>query len=196
MGQGRKTRELHEALEIYHILRACCIEAMESIKRDPGKFARKVAEKTGKTAGAAGYSRESFQHFFDKSLAPILDEVCFIDLVRVFEKTVFEFVNNASGEIKSAIKKGSKEKYPFYLCADKFVKVSEQDIHNLGDVQKILEDKISPDLHKELTNIVKYRNWLAHGNRFKKEGEPNLPGDLREIHEILEEVLAEIRPAP
>ncbi len=200
MGQGQRTRDLQEALEVYHILCVCCSEGMEAIKRDPGKFARKVAEKTGKAFGEARYTRKSLQDFFDQSITPMLNEMCFIDLVRVFEQIVFEFVDNASGAIKSAIKKGSKEKYPFYLYAEKFVKGSERDIHNLGDVQKILEDRESgdrnpSDLQKKLTNIVKYRNWLAHGNRFKKEGEPSQPGDLLEIQEILQEVLAQIRPA-
>jgi hypothetical protein len=191
-------RDLKDALEVYYLLEVCCSDGMNSVNMNPKKFACKLAEKAGKTHGDPDYTRTSLKNLFDKA-TPTLYEVCFIDLVRVFEQIVFDLIDTASGQIRRAIKSASKEKYPFYLCAENFVKVvvkdGEGDIANLGELQKILEGKISPDLHKKLTNIVKYRNWLAHGKRFKdKKGPPPHPGRIPQVLEILEEVLTKIRP--
>jgi hypothetical protein len=187
-----KQRDLKETLEIYNVLKACCSEVMEWVKRDPAKFASKLAQKTSRAPGDPSYSKKSLAELFDNTVTPTLDEVCFIDLVRVFERIVFDLVDNASGQIRRVIEKGSKEKYPFHLYADKFVKVKETDIGNLGDVQKILQGRIDRDLENKLTNIVKYRNWLAHGKRFADK--PSWPGTIAEVLEILEEVLTKIRP--
>ncbi|MGO9569833.1 MAG: hypothetical protein ACLP5H_20055 [Desulfomonilaceae bacterium] len=195
----KKTRDLKEVLEIYYVLEVCCSDGMNSVKTNHRKLAAKLAEKAGKTYGDPEYTRESLKDLFDKA-APTLYEVCFLDLVRVFEQIVFDLIDTASGEIRRAIKRSRKEKYPFYLCAENFVKIVRVreggDISNLRDVEKILEGAISPDLQKKLANIVKYRNWLAHGKRFKDEkDQPPFPGEIPQVLEILEEVLARIRPA-
>ncbi|MEW6350351.1 MAG: hypothetical protein AB1646_14890 [Thermodesulfobacteriota bacterium] len=130
-------------------------------------------------------------------MTPAPEELCFIDLVRVFEGIVFDLVDNASGEIKKTIR-ASKGKYPFSPSAEKFVKSSEgRDISNLGHIQEILEGRLSRNLSEKLAAIVKYRNWLAHGNRFKDtNAQASLPGDRHQVLAILKDVLAGIRPIP
>lgn len=187
-------RDLSKAVEIYHALEVCCSEAMEAApKRNDTKFADKLSFRTERKTGDPPYTKRELKDLFDNHVVPILDEICFIDLVRVFEQVVFDLVDNASGRIRSVVKK-SKEKYPFHLCSEKFVKSpTNRDISNLGHVHDILEGKISPDLHKKLGQIVDYRNWLTHGNRFKGK-KPVSPGSLPEVLDILEEVLTKIRP--
>ncbi|MFA6223026.1 MAG: hypothetical protein WC647_12000 [Desulfomonilaceae bacterium] len=190
------SRELEDTLEIYRALRVCCTEAMELAKRNAWKnLAKKLEATSKKTHGDAPYSKRDLENLFDNHVMPILDEVCFIDLVRVFERIVFELVDNASGEIKKTIK-GSKANYPFYLCAEKFVKSStERDIRNLGDIQEILKGGVSNSLYDDLGKIVKYRNWLAHGNRFKdKKDQAARPGEMDWVLDIFKEILTRIRP--
>ena len=68
-------------------------------------------------------ARKISRILFDNEVTPILYEMCFLDLIRVFERIVFEFVDNATGEIEKIINK-SKEIYAFSSCAAKFVKSS------------------------------------------------------------------------
>lgn len=193
-----ESRKLEKVLEIYQVLKLSCEDPRESLKRNTWRnFAEKLAEKTGRTVGDAPYSKKDLEDLFDNGVTPILYEISFLDLVRVFERIVFSLVDNASGKIGKIIKQ-SKETYPFRLCAAKFVKSStNRDISNLGHIQEILQGHLSPDLDKKLDKIVKYRNWLAHGNRFKYEDEkyqPTPPGGIEEIAETLKEILSRIQP--
>jgi|UniRef100_A0A7C4ARL4 hypothetical protein len=191
-------RKLEKVLEIYHALKLSCKLPRDSIKRSSWQnFAHELAIKTGRTVGDVPYSKKELEDLFDNSVTPILYEISFLDLVRVFEHIVFDLVDNASGKIEKIIKE-SKEAYPFHRCAASFVKSpTKRDITNLGHIQEILAGHLTPDLDKKLDRIVKYRNWLAHGNRFKYEDrkdQPTPPGEIEEIAEILEEILRRIRP--
>lgn len=142
-----ESRKLEKVLEIYQVLKLSCEDPRESLKRNTWRnFAEKLAEKTGRTVGDAPYSKKDLEDLFDNGVTPILYEISFLDLVRVFERIVFSLVDNASGKIGKIIKQ-SKETYPFRLCAAKFVKSStNRDISNLGHIQEILQGHLSPDL--------------------------------------------------
>jgi len=190
-----RARKLEEVVEVYQALRLCCTEAMEYAHRNNSwsRFAEKLQKNTGKTVGDTAYSDHGVKKLFDDHVMRILDEVCFLDLVRAFERIVFDLVDTASGEIKKAAK--GKTKYPFYLCAERFVKSpADKDISNLGHVQKMLEGHLAPDLHRRFDEIVRYRNWLAHGNRFKDpKDRPSRREEVSEALEILSEILANIK---
>ena len=173
-------------LEIYQALKLSYDDPRESIKRNSWRnFAEKLENKTGKATGDAPYTKEDFELLFDDGVSPILYEMAFLDLVRVFEHIVFNLLDNASGKI-GVDREGIQEVYPFRFCAAKFVKSStRRDINNLGHVQEILEGHLSFDLYNRLDNIVKYRNWLAHGNRFKYESEKERPATC-EIEQVAE----------
>jgi len=192
-------RELEKVLEIYQTLKLSCEAPRESLRRSTWRnFAEKLAIKTGKAVGDAPYGKKELEDLFDNGVTPILYETSFLDLIRVFEHIVFNLVDNASGKIGKIIKE-SDETYPFRSCAAKFVKSStKRDISNLGHIQEILEGHLSPDLDKKLDKIVKFRNWLAHGNRFKYEDEKDQrtpPGEIEEIADTLKEILSRIRPS-
>lgn len=199
MEKGRyEHRRLDEVLEIYQALKLSCEVPRDSLKRGSWrKFADKLSEMTGKRLGDTPYSKKRFEDLFDNGVTPILYELSFLDLVRVFERIAFDLVDNASGSIKKILKE-SKKTYPFHLCAEKFVKsLTERDISNLGHIQTILEGHLSSDLNSRLDKIVKYRNWLAHGNRFifgDKKDRPAPPGEIEEVAETLNEILNRIRP--
>lgn len=186
-----KSRDLRQALEIYFILQVCCDQARESISRNSTTVAEQFSELMSGWPGQPRYTNEDVDNLLATVVMPILDEICFVDLVRAFEQIIFRLVDNASGEIKAAIKRGSKSEYPFRFVADRFIKQKQDDVRNLGDVEKILKDKIHSDLQDKLTWIIKYRNWLAHGNRFSER--LYCPGEIAEVVEILERVLEEIK---
>lgn len=191
-------RKLEKVLEIYQALKLSCEDPRESLKRGTWRnFADKLAKKTGRTAGDAPYGKKDLEDLFDHGVTPILYEISFLDLVRVFEHIVFDLVDNASGKIEKIIRE-TKATYPFRSCAAKFVKSSaRRDISNLGHIQEILEGHLPADLDEKLDRIVKYRNWLAHGNRFNyddKKDVPAPPGEIEEIVETLKEILSRIRP--
>jgi len=199
MGKVRyEHRKLEKVLEIYQALKLSCEDPRKSLERSTWQnFADKLEKKTGKTVGDPHYSKRDLEDLFDNWVTPVLYEISFLDLVRVFEHIVFDLVDNASGKIAKIIRE-SKETYPFSSCAPKFVKSStKRDLSNLGHIQEILEGHLSPDLEKKLDKVVKYRNWLAHGNRFKyedKKDQPTPPGEIEEIAETLNEILSRIRP--
>lgn len=196
-------RNLDDALDLYRALLLCSEEAMHSIRRDPGPFSRKFAE-VATTIGPVGKdARDFFGEFFDKRVTPILYEVCFLDMVRIFEHLVFEMVKEASGTIKSILsdprsaKVAKKRAFPFQSYSDKFVKNRAEGLHspgdmrNLGDVKEILRDRLHHELYHQLDAIVTYRNWLAHGNRFSER--PLYPGNLEDVAKVLQDVLTEIK---
>ena len=192
-------RELEDAMIVYHALTLCCTRTMGSVKNSGAwsDFGKELAKRMAKDRP---YDKAFLEDLFDNRVTKVLEEICFIDLVRIFERIIFDSLDNASGEIKAVVK-ASRGRYPFYASADRFVKSSNipdeerhkgkhADMTTLGHVQEILTD-ISPELSK----IVKYRNFLAHGNRFKNRiDRASSPGELHQILEILEEALGKIRP--
>ncbi|MFH0822276.1 MAG: hypothetical protein V2B18_05950 [Pseudomonadota bacterium] len=193
-------RNLDDALEIYRALILCRDEAMDCVRRDPGPFSRKFAEAVNAGRPLKGEPRNFFETFFDMRVTPTLYEVCFLDIVRIFEFMVFEMVKEASGNIKNIVRdprSAKKTKFPFQSYADKFVKERGGDIHgpgdlrNLGDVKEILKGRLHQRLYDGLDAIVTYRNWLAHGNRFS--GRPRHPGDLQDVVRLLNDILSEIK---
>jgi hypothetical protein len=190
-----KRRDLKDALELYSTLQLGCTKAAAAAECNPGKFAQEYAANIGRTTGDRGsFTREFFQDLFDKTVAPILYEICFLDLVRVFEDVVFRLAGNACGKIRGIVAQAKTERYPFKRYAENFVKAASgdiaDDVHNLGDVKAILKGKLSDDLYQDLSKIVDYRNWLAHGNRFTKK--PGWPGELSDVAETLERILTQI----
>jgi hypothetical protein len=200
VGNMSPERNLDDALEIYRALILCRDEAMGSVRRDPGPFSRKFAEATNTARSLKGEPRDFFEKFFDTRVTPTLYEICFLDIVRIFEFMVFEMVKEASGKIKNILsdpKSPKKAKFPFQSYADKFVKErvgdirNPGDLRNLGDVKEILKGRLHQRLYGELDAIVTYRNWLAHGNRFSAR--PRYPGELQDVVKVLHDILTEIK---
>jgi len=195
-------KNLDDALKTYRTLVLCCEEAMEAVKRDPGPFSRKFSLATETTSQRTKDIRNFFKDFFGQKVTPALEQVCFLDVVRTFESMVFELVGDASGNIKRIVndsaraKAGKRITFPFQSSADRFVKIKGEDVQNpgdiryLSDVKDILNGKIPHELYDSLDAIIRYRNWLAHGNRSSER--PEYPGDLPHVVKILNDVLREI----
>jgi hypothetical protein len=110
-------------------------------------------------------------------------------VVAKLEKTIFQSVENAFGDMRSVLKKRYSEGQPFSRFTDEFVKDFEQ-FQNLGAVERLLTGKVSESLQTAFHKIVTYRNFLAHGERFLPRAEK--PGTLLQVVETLEEVIMRI----
>ncbi len=119
---------------------------------------------------------------------------CILELIANFD-VIFAKVGNASGEIRSVvageIRSVVAEKYkarPFYRDGGAFVK-THRDIGNLADVKALLPNTLSSELSKQLSEIIRHRNWLAHGGRI---GEPSSL-NIDEIYSTFQEILDRVR---
>ena len=96
-----------------------------------------------------------------------LDELIILGLVADFEKIVFDRVENASGEIAKIV----KQKYispPFKNFSSSFVK-TVNDIDKLTIIKSIISPKLPVELSAKFSEVVDFRNRLAHGKRFGNE---------------------------
>ena len=112
-----------------------------------------------------------------------IEELIIIGLVADFEKIVFDRVSNASGEISKIVKmKYTAE--PFKNFSTDFVK-SVKEIDKLSVVKSIISNKLPEELLLKFSEIIDFRNRLAHGKRF---GEQSIMS-FDDIAKILDDVL-------
>ena len=112
-----------------------------------------------------------------------VDELIVIGLISDFEKIVFDRVDNASGEISNIVKH-KYNKQPFKEFSTNFVKTGK-DIDKLSIVKAIISPKLPEELAKRFTEVIEFRNRLAHGKRF---GEQSLMS-FDDIAQTLDDVL-------
>lgn len=112
-----------------------------------------------------------------------IEELVVLGLVSDFEKIVFDKVENASGEISKIVKNHYKAS-PFNKFSTNFVK-SEKDIDKLSIIKAIISPKLPNELANRFSDIIEFRNRLAHGKRFGKQS--TLSFD--EIAQILDDIL-------
>ena len=184
--------QLRRALDRYLTYQQFCEDARDFACREPGKFMKKVVGRSGReiVGKKCRSARDFSQELFD-DLMPALYDACFIGVVGVFEKIVFDHLDNALTPMKMVMETGYQSG-PFSFCAKSFVR-GKDEIKNLGNVVQLLKGKIPADLEKDLTWIVDYRNRLAHGRRFGQD--PAVPKDMQEVVETLERLLQEIAPS-
>lgn len=112
-----------------------------------------------------------------------IEELIVVGLVSDFEKIVFDRVENASGEISKLVK-SQYNSNPFkYFSAD-FVK-SVKEIDKLSVIKSIIAKKLPDELLQKFSEVIDFRNRLAHGKRFGEQS--IMPFD--EIAQTLDDVL-------
>lgn len=99
------------------------------------------------------------------------------------ENIVFDGVKNASGKIAKIVKINHSSN-PFKNFSSDFVK-STKDLDKLSIIKAMIANKSPSDLLNKFTDVIEFRNRLAHGNRFGKQSD--LPFD--EIAKTLDDVL-------
>lgn len=130
--------------------------------------------------------REQLESYFNQLKQSLINN-CILELIANFEEIIFTKVGNASGETRSVVAEKYKAK-PFYRDGGAFVK-THKDIGNLSDVKFLLPNTLSSELSKQLSEIIRHRNWLAHGGRI---GEPSSL-NIDEIYSTLQEILDRVR---
>ncbi len=96
-----------------------------------------------------------------------MDELIILGIVSDFEKIVFDKVDNASGEIAKIVKQRYASK-PFKDFSSDFVKTAK-DIDKLSIIKTIIAPKLPEELLKKFTEVIDFRNRLAHGKRFGEQ---------------------------
>lgn len=179
---------LRNALIRCRAYQAFCRQARDEAVRNPGRFRTRwgniAVDQVGRKASS---DREFAGDLFD-DLLPTLDELCFLELIRVFEKLLFERLTNAAGDIRKVVKE-ERESGPFQICSSGLIR-DQDDVRNLGALARIMGGTISAALQNDLRRIVDYRDRLAHGKRFGQD--PAVPMSMDDVVEILERVLARI----
>lgn len=112
-----------------------------------------------------------------------IEELIVIGLISDFEKIIFDRVDNTSGEISKIVKQRYNSE-PFREFSTDFIKTSKE-IDKLSVIKKIIEPKLPEGLGKKFTDVIDFRNRLAHGKRFGKH--LLLPFD--DIAQVLDDVL-------
>jgi len=177
--------ELKDSMETYHSMKEICLAAKKMASINPGKY---VVDYKLPLKGKKSKSRkEEINKFFDKIQDKLLENF-FLDLVSSFERVIFIKLDNASGNMKKILKNEYPSKLPFSRQTDNLVK-DRDSIKNLNNIRDILKNKIPEELQNELTEIIKYRDKLAHGKRFHEKLRPT---KLEDVLLTLENILDEI----
>lgn len=174
--------ELKNSLEAYQSLKFICLTAKKMASINPDKYVvdYKLPLK-GKNR------KEEISKFFDKIQDKLLENF-FLDLVASFERVIFIKLDNASGNMKKILKKEYPSGLPFSRQSDNLVK-GRDSIKNLNNIKEILKNKIPEDLQNELTEIIRYRDKLAHGKRFHEKLKlTKLEDVLLTLENILDEI--------
>jgi hypothetical protein len=167
--------------------RYCCITKIVSNAQE-----RSLADPSGKFISMIGlplFSKKSkdlrgdIRKYFDEVQGKTIDS-CFLDLVAIFERSMFNSIGNASGEIKSIVKAKYEKPSPFHMASDFFVK-KQEDIYNLSGVKNMIAEKLPKSAAERLSEILEHRNWLAHGKRIGKQSTISVD----ELYECLKEIL-------
>ncbi len=176
---------LRDVIERYHCLENIVSHARRMALSDPsGKyldiFSLPFVGKKVKNKG------EVLDSYFSQ-LQQNLMNYCFLDLVSKFEDILFAKISNASGEIRKLVAKEYNPPQPFCKDGKAFVK-TQTDIANLADARSLVANAISPELSRQFSEIIRHRNWLAHGGRI---GKPSLMA-IDEMRGALQEILERI----
>jgi hypothetical protein len=177
--------ELKDSIETYQSLKVICLAAKKMASINPDKY---VVDYKLPLKGKKDKNRkEDINKFFDKIQDKLLENF-FLDLVASFERVIFIKLDNASGNMKKILKKEYPSSLPFSRQSDNLVK-DRDSIKNLNNIKDILKNKIPEGLQSELTEIIKYRDKLAHGKRFHEKLKPT---KLEDVLLTLENILDEI----
>lgn len=118
----------------------------------------------------------------------------FVDLVSAFEADLFRLLGMATSKARHVLKQHYDPAYPWAEHRDHLAR-TPADIANLGGYKRLLASS-SPagtDFRKDLWDIVAYRDYLAHGERWAFSAGP--PGiDL--AYHILSEEIRRIEAVP
>ena len=133
--------------------------------------------------GEIAKDRKEFIGLKIDAMVSAIEEVIILGLVADFESIVFDRVENASGVISKIVKNKYKEK-PFKDFSTDFVK-TVKDIDKLSVIKAIVSTSLPVELSKEFSEVIDFRNRLAHGKRF---GEHSLMS-FDEIAKTLDKVL-------
>lgn len=101
-----------------------------------------------------------------------VEDMAFLALVAAFEMLVFARIELAGEKIRSMVEAGYHSDQPLYAFRLAFVRDHES-FRNLGGLRELLGDDIRiTALAQDIKAIIDYRDYIAHGKRFKK-GEVN-----------------------
>ncbi|MDM8548664.1 hypothetical protein QUF72_01250 [Desulfobacterales bacterium HSG2] len=188
---------LEELFQLYGASKVICDGAKEKVMRGDMSFARRIFPDSSKTERTlrSRDKRDFIDEYFDILKQKIAEHYT-LNIIAIFERMVFERIDNTYGEIKNIVrdeydKRRSRRDRPapLYHSATAFVK-GKDDIRNLSGARRILENQISPESSEELDKIIAHRNWLSHGKREDVGCDSNL--NTEEVYEILIKILDEI----
>jgi hypothetical protein len=111
--------------------------------------------------------RKAFVNTKIDAMIETVDELIVLGLVSDFEKLVFDRLDNASGEITKIVFENYASE-PFKNFSADFIKNSK-DLDKLSIINALISPKLPPILAKKFSEIVNYRNRLAHGKRFGEQ---------------------------
>lgn len=116
-----------------------------------------------------------------------------VTLVSVFEAELFKMVATASRDAKARLNLHGEGTAFFGSDIERFVRTVE-DFANLGGFKRFMM-KLPPsptDPRADLWDVVSYRDYLAHGERWPG---PSQPPSLQSAYETLSRELARVRRA-
>lgn len=183
--------ELRLALERYLLHKKFCDDAWSLADRNPGKFKQGVTSAIPEMiAGKKSKTDREYSDELKIAHGAMLYEVCFLDIIGTFEKILFDRLENALGLVEKMVGQGYK-RGPFTLCSASLIK-GTREIHNLGHIRDLIKPHLGQQQKSDvgLDIIVDYRNWLAHGKRFKER--VAFDTRLEDLVEILEAILDKI----
>lgn len=116
-----------------------------------------------------------------------------VTLVSVFEAELFKMLATASRDAKANLKLQGERSALFGSDIERFVRTVD-DFANLGGFKRYMmkQPPSSTDPRADLWEVVSYRDYLAHGERWPG---PSQPPSLQSAYEILSRELARARHA-
>jgi hypothetical protein len=173
---------LENPINTYNALVEICELAKAMSLKNPDKYVGRFKLPIG--AEKSKDVKRDIKEYFD-GLQKQLENTFFLNLVATFESVVFDKVNNASGEMKKTLREEYEDEKPFSKFSGEFVK-SPDDIRGLGTIREIVSRKLTKKLKDDISGIIKYRDHLAHGERFNPK---YTFAKLEDVQYVLEKVL-------
>lgn len=171
-----KYDSLDSALKRCDVLKNLVAHAQDRIKGDPkGDFAKNVLE----IAPAYESKKKRDNLEFMRTVGQKVEEAAVLEIISEFEKLAFREVSKGSNSLQALAEKGYSKEDPFCKIARGFIKTDE-DIGNLRGIRKILEITKNKELDADLKELADYRNFLAHGKRFKRPAKDISPKEAYE----------------
>lgn len=120
-----------------------------------------------------------------------ISEYSFIAMVASFEKIVFDKLGNTLGEIKKLVNYQLSSNVPFYNSRVHFIR-KRKDVGTLSMIKVLLKGKIDGFLFERLSEIIDYRDRLAHGKKFGMEIDKSVSAFLKESAKVLDDIVNNI----